>query len=299
MLPLALHIIFIVLGVFIAFIFFGMLLMAGAHRTKSIIPDKITLQSDGVQYVGHATTFLRIDGTNILTDPILTQHFAVFFKRFVSLGLDQSVLGKINIVLISHWHKDHFHPRSLTKLNRDIELIVPIGIGSKLKRMGFKNIHELKVGDKVTIKNINFEAVPTIHGSAKNAIGFIIKGSWTVYFPGDTAYAPTIFEDLGKRFSIDLALLPIGCYRGRIFYLIPVSFENIHMPPEKLVPAVKLLHPKRVFPIHWGTFIIGSEPIHEAEERLRAIMKEQGESFPVRILPHGSWIAKQDFLNRN
>ncbi len=61
------------------------------------------------------------------------------------------------------------------------------------------------------------------------------------------------------------------------------------MAPEQLVKADEYLHPKVIVPIHWGTFILGTEPIREAMDHLQTLIKKV--KLPVKILLHGKWIS--------
>ena len=59
------------------------------------------------------------------------------------------------------------------------------------------------------------------------------------------------------------------------------------MGPDQFIEANEYLHPKVIVPIHWGTFIIGSEPIHEAFQRLQHLLTVH--PLPVEIISHGKW----------
>ncbi len=291
-----------VLGIFgglIILSLLAMIIMGGVHRTRDVTPDPIPEGEDGVQYVGHGTTLVSVDGTKILTDPVLTNQIGVVIRRFVSPGINEETLKRVNVVLISHWHTDHYHPRSLKKLDRDIKLFVPEGLEKRLTRFGFKHVQEVRPGDVIDLEDLpgklRINVVPTNHGTARGAVGYVIQGSWTVYFPGDTAFSESNMADIGSRFDLDLALLPIGCYRGRILGFIPISFRKIHMAPEQIPAAINLLHPKRVVPIHWGTFILGTEPIGEAPSRLKQIMREHHQQLPITLLKHGKWLSMSEF----
>jgi L-ascorbate metabolism protein UlaG (beta-lactamase superfamily) len=146
-------------------------------------------------------------------------------------------------------------------------------------------VFELTPSNRIVIDDLSIIAVETAHPTAKNAMGFIIQENHTIYFPGDTALSQPIMEQIGTQFKIDLALLPIGCYRGEIFGFIPASFKRFHMGPDEIIQAIQHLQPKKVIPIHWGTFIIGSEPIDEARKKLDQILEKK--SLPILILDHG------------
>jgi L-ascorbate metabolism protein UlaG (beta-lactamase superfamily) len=116
------------------------------------------------------------------------------------------------------------------------------------------------------------------HGSALpdgsnggNPCGFLLtfNDGKKVYDAADTG----LFGDMkliGEE-GIDLALLPIG--------------DNFTMGPDDAVRAVKVLNPKRVVPIHYGTFaIIGQDPHAWA-----ARVKTETSVIPV-VIQTGEWI---------
>ena len=93
----------------------------------------------------------------------------------------------------------------------------------------------------------------------------------TLYFAGDSGYAPH-FGEIGARFpSIDVALLPIGAYEPRWF------MRPVHMNPEEAVRAHLDVRPRVSIGMHFGTFQLTDEGIDEPAARARA-----GESRPGR-----------------
>ena len=86
----------------------------------------------------------------------------------------------------------------------------------------------------------------------------------SIYFAGDTAYAP-FFHDIRQRLGpIDRALLPIGAYEPRWF------MQSVHMNPAEAVQAhVELGAPESVS-MHFGTFQLTTEGIDEPVRALEA-----------------------------
>lgn len=296
------------------------LLLGTLHGVKQVTPDAVPPGIDGVQYVGHGSVLIQLAGVRILTDPVLTRRFGGFFKRFVTPGLDPALYSDVDVVVISHWHRDHLHPRSLKLLNPDALLLVPVGLKKSLRRKGFQNVRELPYWEAVTVKGVRVTSVPAAHKTARHPAGYVFQvengsnreahetpetpeaheaprvegesdkpNGPTIYFAGDTALAEGPMREIGRRFGIDLALLPIGCYRGRVLGFIPVSYRRIHMAPADLPDAIAYLAPRRVVPIHWGTFVLGTEPIGEAKDRLEALVTGEPDELGVRVVPHGRW----------
>jgi L-ascorbate metabolism protein UlaG (beta-lactamase superfamily) len=94
----------------------------------------------------------------------------------------------------------------------------------------------------------------------------------TVYHAGDTG----LFGDMkliGDRHSIDLAFLPIG--------------GNFTMDIDDAVEATKLLRPKIVVPMHYGTFpVIEADPA-EFAQKVQAAVPE----VTVKILQPGESVS--------
>ena len=90
----------------------------------------------------------------------------------------------------------------------------------------------------------------------------------SIYFAGDTAYAP-FFHDIRQRLApIDLALLPIGAYEPRWF------MQSVHMNPAEAVQAHLDLGAAGSIAMHFGTFQMTAEgidePVRALEEACRA-----------------------------
>lgn len=77
------------------------------------------------------------------------------------------------------------------------------------------------------------------------------------------------FREIGLRHSIDVALMPIGAYDAP-------SGREVHMNPEEALDAFAHLGAKWMVPMHYGTFPLGGEPLHEPVERLEreAVIRE-------------------------
>jgi L-ascorbate metabolism protein UlaG (beta-lactamase superfamily) len=110
--------------------------------------------------------------------------------------------------------------------------------------------------------------------------GFVIEAvDKKIYFAGDTYYRG-FMKEIGKRFMLDLALLPVTTFR------IPMT-----MGEKRAVRAVQALSPKTVIPIHSG--IIPRSPLlrtNQSAEGFTKRLRDAGLSTEVRILHEGeSW----------
>ncbi|MBF8297145.1 MAG: uncharacterized protein HW389_3690, partial [Bacteroidetes bacterium] len=61
-----------------------------------------------ILWAGHATVLIQIHDKVIITDPVFTRTVGILAKRSVAPGLDPSSLTRLDAILISHIHFDHF-----------------------------------------------------------------------------------------------------------------------------------------------------------------------------------------------
>ena len=196
-------------------------------------------------FVGHATVLLEIDGVRLLTDPLLRNRIVHLYRRQNS----GNPIANLNVdaVLISHLHFDHLDLPSLRKLGYSTRLIVPQGAAKLLPK--FLRVKELSVGDSTTVGPVTITAIYADHvgqrhlfGPAAACLGFLISGSQTVYFAGDTDLFPEMADLAGQ---LDLALLPVWGWGP--------TLGKGHMDPYRAAEALQLLRPRLAVPIHWGT----------------------------------------------
>jgi L-ascorbate metabolism protein UlaG (beta-lactamase superfamily) len=82
-------------------------------------------------------------------------------------------------------------------------------------------------------------------GPAADPIGYLVRGSRSVYFAGDTDLDPAMAE---LRGSVDIALVPIWGWGP--------SLGAGHLDPRRAAAAVALIAPRVAVPIHWGTLAL-------------------------------------------
>ena len=201
-------------------------------------------QGAAITYVGHATTMISLDGVSILTDPWFTQTF-LFFRRRRSPVLNHPLLHHPRMVTITHGHPDHFSMESLSTISKEAIVILPGDLRNTVCRLGFKEVRALKAGEKTSVDGIEIEALLTPHRFSR-CLGYLFKGSRTIYFPGDlgpSSHYCTLLKDMPH---IDCALLPAGGFaRG------PAFLRN-HLSVRELGDVVSLIKPRMVIPVHWG-----------------------------------------------
>jgi L-ascorbate metabolism protein UlaG (beta-lactamase superfamily) len=200
-----------------------------------------------VAWLGHATVLIEIDGVRLLTDPVIKTHCGPLLRLVAPV--DPADTRDIDAVLLSHLHSDHADLPSLRQLGRDTLVVAPRGAADWLARRGFSSVRELSNDAQTTIGPLTVSAAPAEHdgrrkplGPTADAIGFIVRGSRSVYFAGDT----DLFADMGEALrAIDVALLPVGGWG--------TSLGPGHLDPERAAEAARAIAPGVAIPIHWGT----------------------------------------------
>jgi L-ascorbate metabolism protein UlaG (beta-lactamase superfamily) len=237
-------------------------------------------------WIGHASFLIQTHDTNILVDPNWAKWLKVI-KRLKYPGFEIHHLPQIDYVLVTHAHFDHLDRRTLRKVAADQPIVVPVGVGSLVHDLGFNVVHELDDWQTINLGRIQVSMTPCHHWGARFLAdahrgfgGFVIRADErTIFHCGDSAYFDG-FKEIGRRFDVDIALLPIGAYE-------PPSGREVHMNPEQAVRAFAELRAKLLVPMHYGSFRLGYEPIDEPPARLRACAREHRIDDRVLVMTEG------------
>jgi L-ascorbate metabolism protein UlaG (beta-lactamase superfamily) len=256
-------------------------------------------------WIGHATVLLQIDDKIIITDPLLTETAGEFARRVIEPGIDPVNIPPCDVVLISHSHFDHLNFSSLEMLsekNSKCALIFPEDCENYLPNYNMKMIrlkndkgYERKIAaDSVTVNGVKIISVYAQHWGGRygfdgylwgdNAFtGYIIQyNGLTVYFAGDTGYDPVKFKEIGLRYDIDLALIPIGpcadCKQcGTYNHVFPMDAYTLYED----------IHPKWMIPIHYGTLHFAQADPMEPKYAFVNLVKEKNSGDKIKVLEIG------------
>lgn len=232
-------------------------------------------------WLGHSTVLLKIDGVTILTDPVLGDRVGINFgpvtvglKRLVAPALRADQLPRIDLVVLSHAHMDHFDLATLRALeSRDTSVVTAAKTSDLLRVSRYAAVKELRWGERARVGPVELRAFEVNHWGARmrndtyrGFNGYLMQaGNYRVMFGGDTA-ATNLFRSLRTSRRIDLAIMPIGAYDPWIRY---------HCTPEQAWQMGNDAGADVFLPVHHQTFPLSREPRHEPIERFcRAAGKE-------------------------
>jgi N-acyl-phosphatidylethanolamine-hydrolysing phospholipase D len=244
-----------------------------------------------ITFINHASVLIQLDGTAILTDPIYTRSVGWIAPRMQRPGILIENLPRIDVILLSHNDYDHLSMRTLRKLRRRNQsaVFVPSGDAKYARKAGYTDVHEMNHWDACELGGLQITCVPARHKSnrmplqrtKKLCCGYVVqKDDKAVYFAGDTGYGEH-FKEIASHFSLDVALLPIGAYKPYEW------FREIHLNPQTAVQAFIDLKAKLFVPIHWGTFKISDEPLHEPPVLLLVEAGKRGIAGDICVLQNG------------
>jgi G:T-mismatch repair DNA endonuclease (very short patch repair protein) len=99
-----------------------------------------------IEYVSHACLSIDTGDLKIVTDPWLYGPAYCGQWHVFPRPVNTKVLDDCDVVLFSHGHEDHFHPRTLKKIPKGTELFYPYtwygGIKPYLSKLGFHAVTE-------------------------------------------------------------------------------------------------------------------------------------------------------------
>lgn len=199
---------------------------------------------------GHATTTVEVGGVRVLTDPVLTDRVAHLGRLAPSPTPEAA---RADVVLLSHLHRDHLHPRSLRRVSRDAVVVVPRGGERLLARTPQRDVRPVAPGEVLEVAGLRIGVLPAKHsgrrsrfsGAAGRAQGFhVTGGDHSFWYAGDTgAPVPSVGSVSGP--PVDLALVPIGGWGP--------TLGEMHLDPEQAAAAVEQVGARRAVPVHHGT----------------------------------------------
>jgi L-ascorbate metabolism protein UlaG (beta-lactamase superfamily) len=229
-----------------------------------------------ITFVGHATVMITTPGGRVIVDPLLeTKLFGI--PRAKAAGIAARDIDDVNLVLITHAHRDHLSRASLARFSGEAPIVVPPHCERLVRRVGLSAVEELEPGRSLRHADVEITAVPVRHSGTRGfgdyarrgACGYVVRTpQHSIYVAGDTGYFSG-FVEIGRRFRPDVALLPISGYE-------PTGFREEHLSPLDAVYAFEDLGARVLIPTSYGSFPLSYEPLDAPLAWLRDIMRQRG-----------------------
>ena len=275
-----------------------------------------TSTKGSIFFIGNATVLIKYAGFTILTDPtFIHMHekvplgYGLDTTRLTNPAMEINQLPPLDLVLLSHFHGDHFDQVTIRELDKSLPIVTNSHAVDELSIRGFTNTKKLETWENTTFtkkdNNNNYvelqiTATPGRHGPFPVAmflpkvmgsiLDFKRKGDrndsnststsnsnqlFRIYITGDT----TVFDDIKeipKRYpNIDLALLHLGGTTIMGIMLTMDAKEGLEM--------FNIVNPKKAIPIHYNDYDVFRSPIEDFQTKV----KEAGIEDRVFYLNHG------------
>jgi L-ascorbate metabolism protein UlaG (beta-lactamase superfamily) len=205
---------------------------------------KINLNGIKITWLGHATFHIETPGgKTILVDPWVMGN--------PKCPENKKSFEKIDVMLCTHGHGDHIGDAVALARKHNPMVVGIYELCLWMQKKGAKQISPMNKGGSQSVADIRITMVHADHSCGIEDDGQIIYGgeacgyviqfenNLKIYHAGDT----NVFGDMSiihDLYAPDLAMIPIG--------------DHFTMGPREASYACRLLRPKAVIPMHFGTF---------------------------------------------
>lgn len=182
----------------------GVLVTCASCATVAEATTQERATSDGVVHIGNSTHLIVLDGVHVLTDPWVRDPAEGILRHSVPPA---PLPARVDVVLVTHEHEDHFDTTALAMLDKRATLVVPTWLEARAKPLGFAKLHTVRASDVlIDVHGLRVDVVQAKHDVDELAYR-IERAGKSVFFGGDTL--PTVqIEALAARAPVDFAILP-------------------------------------------------------------------------------------------
>ena len=249
-----------------------------------------------LRLIRHATMLVATGAGTILVDPLFSPAEAmppidnsanIRRNPLVELPLCEDELKKVDAVLLTHTHRDHFDAAAAEGLPKDMPLFCQPEDEQKLRDLGFSRV--TVVSNTLTWKELRISRTGGEHGTGViggkmgPVSGYVLQraGEPTLYIAGDTIWCPAVEEALA-RYRPDVVVV----FAGAAQFL---SGDPITMTAEDVAKVCRAAPWAMVIAVHMETFnhcLLTRQALrdHLVEQKLsdRVVIPGDGEAVEIR-----------------
>jgi L-ascorbate metabolism protein UlaG (beta-lactamase superfamily) len=261
-----------------------------------------------LQFVGNATTVLRLGPFTLLTDPNFVRRgerlhlgYGLVTKRLRDPAITVDELPELDAVVLSHLHADHWDGVAERALDRSLPVLTTTAAAKALRGRGFRAAEGLQVWQTVELRDgdhvLRVTAVPGRHGPAGVArllppvMGTVLElereGSCQLrmYVSGDTMPIPELRQVAERYPELDVMVVHLG--GTKVFGLVTVT-----MTGEQGAELTDLLRPSRAVPVHMDDYTVMTSGLEDylaaarqrgVVDRVLSVQRGQEVDLPTRL----------------
>lgn len=235
--------------------------------------------SGSLLFVGNATVLIRYGGFTILTDPTFVHRhekvslgYGLSSTRLTDPAVDIPDLPPLDLILLSHFHGDHFDQVAQRDLDRSLPVVTTAEAADELNQRGFANTHPLETWESLEVTKggawLRITACPGRHGPGVtdlvlpdvmgSVLEFALEGeavTQRLYVSGDTLVYDDLHEIPRRHPELDLGLLHLGGTK--------VMGIMVTMDADQGVQAAQLIGARHVLPIHYDDYDVFTSGLPE------------------------------------
>ncbi|MEU3887165.1 MBL fold metallo-hydrolase [Streptomyces sp. NPDC029041] len=242
--------------------------------------DHHTAEALDIHFVGNATVLLTYGPLTLLTDPNFLHRgqyaylgYGLLSRRLTEPALDVHELPRLDAVVLSHLHGDHWDRRARRHLDHTVPILTTPHAARRLRAVhGFHRTAGLRTWKALTLQRdgvqVTVTALPGRHAGNAMLRGLLppVMGSMLefgpaggpvrmrLYISGDTLVYDGL-QEIADRFpTADLAVLHLGGTR------LPGGFV-VTMDGAQGAELARRLDPRLVLPVHYGDYTVMRSPL--------------------------------------
>jgi L-ascorbate metabolism protein UlaG (beta-lactamase superfamily) len=256
-----------------------------------------------IQFIGNATTLIRVAGLTILTDPTFVHAgeavpigYGMTTRRLKDPAIEFDDLPPLDLVLLSHFHGDHFDRIAEERLDRNLPIVTTPEAAGTLQGLGFRAARGLDPWERHEpgggTGTVRITALPARHAPSVLAVALPdVMGSllevWSdgsdrekpdlsIYISGDTIVFDGLRDIAIRHPRPDVGVFHLGGTR--------VMGVTVTLDAEQGTEAVRIIQPDLVLPIHYDDYDAFESPLSDFLE----CMQLAGYDGRVQVIERGA-----------
>jgi len=196
-----------------------------------------------IEVVYHSCVSISVGNTSLITDPYAGARLKSS-QALARIKRVQSLVKAADLVILSNHLPDHYQPEILADVNfkgwifaKNERMVLDMeDLGKKAYEVKTNHYYSTPLGQLIPIQ------LPFSRG--QSSIGFILETNdgCSIFYAGDCYFDETFFTEIGTKFSVNLAILPMSGTKQ--------FGKKLTMDAHDALKAAELLKANAVLPNH-------------------------------------------------